>query len=116
MSACETIPELLVRAADKNPHGVWLRTDEGTLSVADAVAHVAHLAERLREAGVGDGDLVVVTARTTPSYLLCWLALTCIGAVTVPTDPAATVGRAVRTGRSGAAARSGHGRRAACPG
>jgi crotonobetaine/carnitine-CoA ligase len=92
MSACETIPELLVRAADKNRHRVWLRTDEGTLSVADAVGHVAHLAERLREAGVGDGDLVVVTARTTPPYLLCWLALTCIGAVAVPTDPSATVG------------------------
>ena len=36
--------------------------------------------------------LVVLTARTTPSYLLCWLALTSIGAVTVPTDPAATTG------------------------
>lgn len=92
MTACETIPELLVSAADKNPDGVWLRTDDGTLSVVDAVGHVAHLAERLREAGVNDGDLVVVTARTTPSYLLCWLALTCIGAITVPTDPAATTG------------------------
>ena len=92
MSACETIPELLVRAADRNPHGVWLRTDDGSLRAADAVGHVAHLAERLREAGVNDGDLVVLTARTTPPYLLCWLALTSIGAVTVPTDPAATDG------------------------
>ena len=71
---------------------MWLRTDDGSLSVADAVGHVAHVAERLREAGVNDGDLVVLTARTTPPYLLCWLALTSMGAVTVPTDPAATVG------------------------
>ena len=47
-------------------------------------------AERLRESGISRGDLVVVTARTTPQYLLCWLALATLGAVTVTTDPTAT--------------------------
>ena len=45
------------------------------------------MATALRDAGVRRGDLVVVTARTTPPYLLCWLALACIGAVTAATNP-----------------------------
>ncbi len=32
----------------------------------------------------------MLTARTTPPYLLCWLALATLGAISVPTDPAAT--------------------------
>jgi crotonobetaine/carnitine-CoA ligase len=86
----DTIPGLLVAAADRDPAGTWLRTDEGTLSFAGTANGVGRLAERLREAGVRRGDLVVVTTRTTPPYLLCWLALSTIGAVTVPTDPSGT--------------------------
>ena len=86
----DTIPGLLSAAAARDPHGIWLRTDEGTLTFAGAAAQVARLAERLAEAGVRRGDLVVVTARTTPPYLLCWLALAALGAVTVPTDPKST--------------------------
>ena len=33
---------------------------------------------------------MVLPARTTPPFLLSWLALASLGAVTVPTDPAAT--------------------------
>src|SRR6187401_1212293 len=86
----DTISGLLVDAASRDPEGVWLRTDEGTMSFAGAAGQVAQLAVRLRESGVRHGDLVVVTARTTPTYLLCWLALASLGAVTVPTDPAGT--------------------------
>ncbi len=83
----ETIPELLSEAASRDPDGVWLRTDDGSLTFAAAVARVAATAQRLRAAGVRHGDLVVVTARTTPPYLLCWLGLAALGAVTVPTNP-----------------------------
>ena len=86
----DTIPELLAAAAARDPDGVWLRTDDGTLAFAGAAAQVARLAGRLGEAGVRRGDLVVVTARTTPPYLLCWLALAALGAISVPTDPSAT--------------------------
>jgi carnitine-CoA ligase len=88
----DTIPGLLAAAADRDPAGVWLRTDEGTLSFGNTANQVARLAERLRDAGLRRGDLVVVTTRTTPPYLLCWLALATIGAVTVPTDPSGTPG------------------------
>ncbi|MDP9220079.1 MAG: AMP-binding protein [Actinomycetota bacterium] len=87
----DTIPGLLAAAVDRDPDGVWLRTDDGTLSFAGAGGKVAELAQRLRDNGVRHGDLVVMTARTTPPYLLCWLALASIGAITVPTDPATTV-------------------------
>ncbi len=86
----DTIPGLLAAAAERDPAGVWLRTDDGTLTFAGAASQVALLAERLAAEGVRRGDLVVVTARTTPPYLLCWLALASLGAVSVPTDPSAT--------------------------
>jgi carnitine-CoA ligase len=85
-----TIPGLVLTAAQRDPRGVWLRTDEGTLTFAGAAGQVALVAARLREAGVGKGDLVVVTIRSTAPYLLCWLALASVGAITVATDPAAT--------------------------
>lgn len=86
----DTIPGLLLRAADRDPDGVWLRTDEGSLTFAAAVSAVARTADRLRDAGVRRGDLVVVTARNTPPYLLSWLGLAALGAVTVATNPQST--------------------------
>jgi crotonobetaine/carnitine-CoA ligase len=90
--ALGTIPELVALAADRDPDGVWLRTDDGSQSFAGAAGLVGRLALRLRDAGVRRGDLVVVTARTTPAYVLGWLALASLGAVTVPIDPAGTPG------------------------
>ena len=52
---------------------------------------MARLAGTLGEAGVRPGDLVVITARTSPPYLLSWLALATLGAISVPTNPSATV-------------------------
>jgi len=86
----QTIPGVLVAAADRDPTGVWLRTDNGQLSFEGAAGLVARAVERLREAGVEPGDRVVLTARSTPPYLLCWLAICSLGAIAVPTNPAAT--------------------------
>jgi carnitine-CoA ligase len=82
-----TIPQVLADAAARDPDGVWVRSDEGTLSFAGALAQVAAAARGLRDAGIGHGDLVMVTARTTPEYLICWLALTALGAVVVSVNP-----------------------------
>ena len=89
-TAADSIPVLLSAAAEREPDGIWLRTDDGTATFATAAGQVARLAQRLHDRGVRHGDLVVVTARTTPPYLLCWLALASLGAVTVPTDPSGT--------------------------
>src|SRR5215469_12938919 len=82
-----TIPQVLSDAARRDPYGTWLRTDDGSLTFGGAAAQVAVTAQALRDAGVGHGDLVLVTARTTGPYLLCWLALASIGAVTVSANP-----------------------------
>ena len=57
------------------------------MSFAEAAQRVGGLAEVLRAAGIRRCDLVMTTARTTPPYLLCWLALAALGAVTVPVNP-----------------------------
>jgi carnitine-CoA ligase len=82
-----TIPELLSDAAGRDPDGIWIRTDDGSLTFGGARAQVAATAGALHSLGVRHGDLVMTTARTTPPYLICWLALACLGAVTVPVNP-----------------------------
>jgi crotonobetaine/carnitine-CoA ligase len=82
-----TIPEMLLTAASRDPDGVWVRADEGSLTFSAAAERVARAARALRQAGVSHGDLVMVTARTTPPYLICWLAVAALGAVTVSVNP-----------------------------
>src|SRR5262245_32057427 len=82
-----TIPEVLSEAARRDRDGIWIRSDEGSVSFGGALAQTVATAQALREAGVRHGDLVLVTLRTTPPYLLCWLALASIGAVTVAANP-----------------------------
>jgi carnitine-CoA ligase len=82
-----TIPRLLAAAADRDSDGVWVRSDHGTLTFGGAVAAVGLTAEALHAADVGKGDLVMLTASTTPPYLLCWLALTTMGAIAVAVNP-----------------------------
>jgi carnitine-CoA ligase len=85
-----TVAQLLVDAVSRTPEKVWLRTDDVCLTFAAAADEVGGMATRLRDAGVGHGDLVMLTARTTPSYLFAWLAVTSVGAIAVPTNPAST--------------------------
>jgi carnitine-CoA ligase len=87
----DTIPGLLAAAAERDPDGIWLRTDDGSQTFAGTSAHVGQVADRLRAMGVGKGDRVVVVVRTTPPYLFVWLALTALGAIAVTTDPKGTV-------------------------
>ena len=78
---------MLRDAAVRDPGGIWVRTDDGELSFGGALGRVAAAAGALRAAGVGRGDLVLVTTRTTPEYVICWLALAALGAVTVSANP-----------------------------
>jgi crotonobetaine/carnitine-CoA ligase len=82
-----TIPRLLAAAAERDAAGMWLRSDSGELTFGGAAAAAALTAAALRDAGVRRGDLVMVTARNTPPYLIGWLALASLGAVTVAVNP-----------------------------
>ncbi len=85
-----TIPQLLTEAAARTPDRVWLRTDDVQLTFADTARRVGGAAEQLADSGIGHGDLVMFTARTTPPYLLTWLAVSALGAIAVPVNPAST--------------------------
>ncbi|HUB41491.1 MAG TPA: AMP-binding protein [Streptosporangiaceae bacterium] len=85
-----TIPRLLAAAAERDSDGAWLRSDAGSLTFGGAVAAVSQTAAALQAAGVGKGDLVMLTASTTPPYLLSWLALTSLGAIAVAVNPRST--------------------------
>src|SRR5260370_6879822 len=87
IASSRTIPELLLAAASRDRDGVWVRADGGALTFSAAAAGVGAGARGLRDAGVRHGALVMVTARTTPPYLICWLALAALGAVTVSVNP-----------------------------
>jgi carnitine-CoA ligase len=82
-----TIPRLLAAAAERDPDATWLRSDDGSLTFGGAVAAVAGTAEQLQAAGVRAADRVMLTASTSPPYLLSWLALTSLGAVAVAVNP-----------------------------
>ena len=51
----ETIPDLLVAAAERDPDGVWLRSDDGTHTFAAALDAVARAADVLTELGRPSG-------------------------------------------------------------
>jgi crotonobetaine/carnitine-CoA ligase len=85
-----TIPQLLVDAATQHADREWLRSDDVRLSFAAAADEVGARAAFLTERGVAPGDLVLLTARTTPAYLLAWLAVTSLGAIAVPCNPASS--------------------------
>lgn len=85
-----TIPQLLVDAAGRDPDAAWLRSDDAELTFSEAAAAVGARVATLVDHGITRGDLVLLTARTTPAYLLAWLAITSMGAVAVSTNPAST--------------------------
>jgi carnitine-CoA ligase len=85
-----TIPQLLVDAASRTPDRVWLRTDDGELTFAETAGEVGGRARRLADKGIGRGDLVMLTTRNTPPYLLAWLAISALGAIAVSANPAST--------------------------
>ena len=70
--------------------GTSLADYQGTIPrmLDRAAGRAGGVAAELADAGIGHGDLVMLTARTTPAYLLAWLALAALGAVTVPVNPA----------------------------
>src|SRR5690606_13397383 len=79
-----TIPTLFRRTVGDVPDRTWLVSEAGSLTFADAQDRIERMASALRASGVDIGDRVLVTARTEPRYLLCWLALMELGAVQVP--------------------------------
>lgn len=82
-----TTPTLFQAAVDDAADTPWLLADGLTLSSGEALGRIERAASWFRAEGLGAGELVVVTARNLPEYLLTWLALMEVGAVQVPVNP-----------------------------
>ena len=82
------IPTLFRDAVGDAPESTWLVTDDRTWTYVAALTHIVRAASWLRAHQIGTGDLVLVTARNTPEYLLAWFALMEVGAIQVPVNPA----------------------------
>jgi carnitine-CoA ligase len=91
-----TIPTLFRTAVDDAADTPWLFADGLTLTYGEAQERIERAASWFRAEGVGAGDIVMVTARNLPGYLLAWLALMEVGAVQLPVNPRST--RAELTG------------------
>jgi carnitine-CoA ligase len=87
---CRTIPQLLSDAASRDADGTWIRTDDAELTFSAAAHAVGGRVAGLRAHGVRRGDLVALTAHTTPPYLLAWLAIASLGAIAVPMNPSSS--------------------------
>ena len=85
-----TIPALLERSATEHRDRTWIRTDDLELTFGAAAERVGAIGGHLSGLGVSPGDVVVLTTRNTPDYLLALMAVTTIGAVAVAVNPAAT--------------------------
>lgn len=86
-----TISALFRQAVDDVPGKLWLFGEDGSRrTYGEALQLVERAASWFRAAGVGRADRVLVTADSTPAYLLCWLGLMEIGAVQVAVNPASS--------------------------
>ncbi|HEY2868972.1 MAG TPA: AMP-binding protein [Gaiellales bacterium] len=83
----ETIPELFDEAVAAVPDKVWLVAGDESFTYAEARERIGRAAAALRDAGLGPGDLVLATMRSTPDYLFTWLASAYAGTILVTANP-----------------------------
>jgi acyl-CoA synthetase (AMP-forming)/AMP-acid ligase II len=79
-----TIPALLRARTDAEPDRVLLAVDDDVLTYGDADRRSSELARALLAAGIGAGSRVALLFPNSPEFVVSWLALARIGAVSVP--------------------------------
>jgi acyl-CoA synthetase (AMP-forming)/AMP-acid ligase II len=79
-----TIPALLRSRAEEQPDRVLLAVDDASLTYAEADRRSAELARALLAAGIGAGSRVALLFPNSPEFVVSWLALARIGAMSVP--------------------------------
>ncbi|WP_454917675.1 class I adenylate-forming enzyme family protein [Xanthobacter sediminis] len=77
------ITDLLARNATARPQRTFAVTDHGSYSFADIHGAALRYAQRLRLAGVREGDHVSLIAGNHAGYLVAWFAINMAGAVAV---------------------------------
>jgi carnitine-CoA ligase len=85
-----TIPHLFANTVAAAPDKPWLHHEDATFTYAEAHEQVRRAAAGLADRKIEKGDLVLATARNTPAYLFTWLGAMHLGAIFVPSNPAAS--------------------------
>ncbi|MFG1945396.1 amino acid adenylation domain-containing protein [Nonomuraea sp. NPDC048826] len=82
-----TLPGLLAERVRARPDACAVTSGERSLTYAELDAAAGRLAARIRQAGVGRGELVAVHLRRSDLLLVCLLAVHRAGAAYLPLDP-----------------------------
>lgn len=82
MLEAKTLPELLRAAAEKSPEAEAFRYRDERLAYRDWDALASRVGDGLRGRGVGRGDVVALLLPSTPFYLIAYMGIARIGAVT----------------------------------
>jgi carnitine-CoA ligase len=83
----QTIPELFEEAVASAPDKLWLVAGDESFTYAEARERIGRAAAALGAAGLGPGDLLLATMRSTPAHLFTWLASAYAGTILVTANP-----------------------------
>jgi long-chain acyl-CoA synthetase len=83
------IPELLERAAERDPNKLAFRDASRSLSYGELRERTGRLAGHLRSSGVGGGDRVAILLKNGVPFVESYLAIARAGAIGVPVNSAA---------------------------
>ncbi len=80
--------ELLYAQADERPDHTALVYGDERVAYADLVERIERLASGLAQRGIGPGDAVGLVLRDDPWFVTSFHAITALGAIVVPVNPA----------------------------
>lgn len=99
-----TFPELISRVAGRHPGRVAVRDAVGTLRYGELARRSDLLARRLREQGIGTGDVVGLLTGRSAELVVALLGAAKAGAAYLPLDPRYPLARLAAMGRDAGAA------------
>jgi long-chain acyl-CoA synthetase len=82
-----TMERLYAQAAERPEHAALVYRDE-RIAWAELVERIERLAHGFAERGIGAGDAVGLVLRDDPWFVTCFHAITALGGIVVPVNPA----------------------------
>lgn len=91
----QTSEDMWQRIANTSDRGISIYSEETSnferYTYSDLMAYAAEAAVALESLGIGWREKVLITAHTTPSFIITWLGLMLVGATPVPLPPKKTL-------------------------